>query len=558
MVVGIAEKIGGPRILGKYAIYDQIASGGMATVHYGRLLGPEGFSRTVAIKCLHPQFAQDPDFVAMFLDEARMAARIRHPNVVATLDVVSQEKEIFLVMDYVHGESLWQILRPLLKIGRGVPLPIALRIATDALQGLHAAHEARDDHDVPLHIVHRDVSPQNILLGVDGVARIVDFGVAKAGGRTHATRDGEIKGKIGYLAPEQLNAEPITLQADIHSFAIVLWEMVAGKRLFTGATETDIFAAVMKHQVPLLHRMVAGVPAALDSVIGHAIELRPENRYASARDMCIALGRCGTIAQTMEVADWVQHQLKDRLGPRDRMVSTIEREPLPAPSEGPAVSSGVVSSKSLASRAAREEVENLPSESAHEDATIPATAAPVIDDDLPDATIPATASPFMLGEAYAPFLVDAPPPGEPAPLPDRLDPVAPPPPPSSVSRGILFGAAALFCVMLLGAGWGLRSLLGDSTPVMATNPTLPPLAESAAPSAPASATTAAADPTVDPDVSATAPPSASASHPPPVPTHVRGAGAPHPPWHPSAKPNCNPPYTLDAQGVRVPKRECFH
>src|SRR5437868_956560 len=182
-----------PRMVGRYAIFDEIASGGMATVYLGRLTGSGGFARTVAIKRLHPQFAKDPEFVTMFLDEARLAARIRHPNVVPTLDVVAASGELFHVMEYVQGESLSHLARGLKTRSERVPLRILLRIMNDVLQGLHAAHEARDERGVPLCIVHRDVTPQNVLVGVDGVARLLDFGVAKAAGRAHTTQDGQIK-----------------------------------------------------------------------------------------------------------------------------------------------------------------------------------------------------------------------------------------------------------------------------------------------------------------------------------------------------------------------------
>src|SRR5262245_394878 len=150
----------------------------MATVHLGRLLGPVGFSRTVAIKRLHAQFATDPEFVSMFLDEARLAARIRHPNVVPTLDVVATEGELFVVMEYVHGESLSRLIKEEARNGRRIPPRIAASLISGTLQGLHAAHEARDERGNPLNIVHRDVSPQNILVGSDGIARVLDFGVA--------------------------------------------------------------------------------------------------------------------------------------------------------------------------------------------------------------------------------------------------------------------------------------------------------------------------------------------------------------------------------------------
>src|SRR5271170_1455926 len=163
---------------GRYTIYGKIASGGMASVHFGRQRGGEGFARTVAIKRLHPHLAEDPAFRATLIDEARMAARIHHPNVVPTLDVVTAGGELLVVMEYVRGESLARLLKIERARSRRVPLSIVSAIATGALHGLHAAHEATSDTGAPLDIVHRDVSPQNLLVGVDGLARLIDFGVA--------------------------------------------------------------------------------------------------------------------------------------------------------------------------------------------------------------------------------------------------------------------------------------------------------------------------------------------------------------------------------------------
>ena len=184
-----------PQLVGRYALYDKIAAGGMATVHVGRLLGPIGFARTVAVKRLHAHFAGDPEFVSMFVDEARLAARIHHPNVVATVDVVATEGELLLVMEFIQGESLAHLLNVTRKTGTRIPLELAATMIAGVLHGLHAAHEARGDRGEPLGIVHRDVSPQNVLVGVDGVARVVDFGVAMAADRVQTTRTGQMKGQ---------------------------------------------------------------------------------------------------------------------------------------------------------------------------------------------------------------------------------------------------------------------------------------------------------------------------------------------------------------------------
>ena len=229
-----APVTGPERLIGRYALFGEIASGGMATVHFGRLLGPVGFARTVAVKRLHPQFARDPEFVSMFLDEARVAARIQHPNVVATIDVVALEGELFLVMEYVLGETFSKLLRSARNRGQRVPLRVVTALLAGSLHGLHAAHEAKNEHGEPLGIVHRDVSPQNVIVGIDGVARVLDFGVAKAVGRLQSTREGQLKGKLSYMAPEQIRSGQVDRRTDIYAASIMLWEALVGKRLYDG------------------------------------------------------------------------------------------------------------------------------------------------------------------------------------------------------------------------------------------------------------------------------------------------------------------------------------
>ncbi|MCW5837256.1 MAG: serine/threonine protein kinase, partial [Labilithrix sp.] len=224
--------------VGRYALGAPIARGGMATLHLGRLVGSAGFARTVAIKRLHRHLCADPSFLDAFADEARLAARIRHPNVVPTLDVVSTEAsaaapgELLLVMEYVDGESLSALAR---QAKAPLPPPIVVAIVSEMLHGLHSAHEARSEDGQPLGIVHRDVSPQNVLVGADGVARLVDFGIARATGvrRGSSTGEGDLKGKLAYMAPEQIRREPVTRKTDIFAAGIVLWELLTGRRLFS-------------------------------------------------------------------------------------------------------------------------------------------------------------------------------------------------------------------------------------------------------------------------------------------------------------------------------------
>ncbi|MFO0649244.1 MAG: serine/threonine-protein kinase [Polyangiales bacterium] len=190
------------RRVGRYEILDEIASGGMATVYVARSTGPRGFSRVVALKRLHPHLAAEPDFVRMFLDEARIASGIRHPNVVATLDIDDSE-DLSLVMEYVDGPSLLDVAQAASARGERIPTGVCVRVVLDVLAGLQAAHELVDEDGLPAGVVHRDVSPHNVLLDRAGSARITDFGIARASARLTHTRDGQVKGKLSYMAPSR-------------------------------------------------------------------------------------------------------------------------------------------------------------------------------------------------------------------------------------------------------------------------------------------------------------------------------------------------------------------
>jgi serine/threonine-protein kinase len=300
---------------------DEIAAGGMATVHFGRLLGAAGFSRTVAIKRLHPQFARDPDFVAMFVDEARLAARIRHPNVVPTLDVVATEGELFLVMDYVPGESLSRLQRG--ARGGVIPARIISAIFCGALHGLHAAHEATDEHGAPLGIVHRDMSPQNILVGDDGVARVLDFGVAMAAGRAQVTGPGKVKGKLGYLAPEQIHGH-VTRQSDLFAVSAALWEALTGRRLFVGDDPRQVVAKILLGEITPPTKYAGHLPAGIDAVVMRGLERDPQRRYATAREMAGELESCLGMASSTQVGAWVDSVAHEALVRRATALSGIE------------------------------------------------------------------------------------------------------------------------------------------------------------------------------------------------------------------------------------------
>jgi serine/threonine-protein kinase len=313
--------------VGRYALFNELASGGMAKVHIGRLLGPVGFSRTVAIKRLHPTLSTDRAFVTMFVDEARLAARVRHPNVVPIIDVVQTEDELFLIMDYVQGETVARLMRSARRANHPIPLAIVGGIAVGVLRGLHAAHEARSDTGEPLNLVHRDVSPQNILVGIDGVPRVVDFGIAKASGRLQNTAQGQVKGKIAYMAPEHIAGDDVGREADIYSFGVVLWEMLAGSRLYSGETDVKLLARVLEGDIPRPSTRRPEIHYALDGVIMKALESDPELRYRSARDFAQAIAEVVPIATSEQIGAWVEQIAAPSLRRKEDLLAEVESHP---------------------------------------------------------------------------------------------------------------------------------------------------------------------------------------------------------------------------------------
>jgi serine/threonine-protein kinase len=297
----------------------------MATVYLARLRGQTGFSRLVAMKALHAQYAKEEAFRAMFLDEARLVSRVRHPNVVPTIDVLEAQGELFLVMDYVHGESLSRLLAVAEEREEPVPLGIVRSILIDTLEGLHAAHEATGENGAPLSVVHRDVSPQNILVGVNGVAQVADFGIAKAAGRLSEkfSLHNSVKGKAGYMAPEQLRGKT-DRRADIYAVGVVLWETLVGEKLFTGDSFLEIVTKALDADVPSPSTLRADVSPELDAVVRRAIVHDLPARFSTAREMAVALEKSGTRASHREVGEWVAKIARESLERRGALISKIE------------------------------------------------------------------------------------------------------------------------------------------------------------------------------------------------------------------------------------------
>jgi serine/threonine protein kinase len=310
---------------GRYRLGPELGAGGMATVTFAVATGALGFARPVAIKRIHPGFTDEAGFRQALRAEARIASRIRHPNVVAVLDVIEDGDDVGIVLEYVHGESLSSLLRAASERGHETPLGVATAILADVLHGLHAAHTAVDDGGAPLHVVHRDVSPQNVIVGADGVARVLDFGISKAANRATTTRDGNVKGKMRYMSPEQVGGE-VSPATDVYAAGLVLWEALAGRSPFDD----------VDHAGQLVARVLSGVsippsssrsdvPPALDAIVVRALARLPSERFATAAAMAEALEATGIVAPRSAVASFVDEHVKEVLAARASVVALLER-----------------------------------------------------------------------------------------------------------------------------------------------------------------------------------------------------------------------------------------
>jgi serine/threonine-protein kinase len=271
-----------PQQLGRYSLLAPIGTGGMATVYLARLEGARGFARHVAVKVLHPHLAESEEFVRQFATEAKIAARVRHPNVVPVLDVVEDPDAVYLVMDYVEGDTLSGLIHAAEDAGEPLPASVSLRIVCDALEGLHAAHELRDERGELAGVVHRDFSPHNILVGVDGLARLGDFGVAKILTAMPWTRTGVLKGKVRYMSPEQARGGYVDRRCDVWAAGVMVWELFAGRHLFDQDSEPAILMQIANSRPPALREVCAGVPAAVDEAVAWALQRSADVRCPTA------------------------------------------------------------------------------------------------------------------------------------------------------------------------------------------------------------------------------------------------------------------------------------
>ena len=310
----------GTYFLGRYRVVDEIGVGGMATVHLARMDGEGGFQKWVAIKKVHAHLTQDEHFVNMFLDEARIAAKISHPNVAQVFELGTHEQTYWIAMEYLQGEPVREVMRINEERGQSLAPDLAACVIADAAEGLHAAHELKGKRGEPLNLVHRDVSPHNLFLTYDGQVKVVDFGIAKVSGRLSRTRAGTLKGKLAYMAPEQLRGEEVDRRTDIFALGIVLWELTTGKRLFRMDNEIDTLEKVRLCIVPPPSHGRPDFPTELESIVMRALEKDPARRFQSAKDLSRALHKylmhAGAFVGREELAAYVTGLFTDRIKKR--------------------------------------------------------------------------------------------------------------------------------------------------------------------------------------------------------------------------------------------------
>lgn len=281
----VAEVEPGRILVGRYELIHRLGHGGMASVYLGRAIGTAGFERLVAVKVIHPHLANESEFVEMFLDEARIAAKIHHPNVCETLDLGEDDGLFFMVMEYVEGETLSSLIRQLRKREDRLPVPCALQITADACRGLGAAHALEGNDGQPLNLVHRDVSPHNLLVTMDGRVKVVDFGIMKAAGKRSNTLTGQLRGKLTYMSPEQARGEPVDRRSDIYAMGVVLWELLAGARFYRGETESEILAQVSLGRRQKITDYRDDLPSSVTTVLEKALAESRSDRYETADEM---------------------------------------------------------------------------------------------------------------------------------------------------------------------------------------------------------------------------------------------------------------------------------
>jgi serine/threonine-protein kinase len=321
-------------ILDKYRLIAELGHGGMAEVFLAVVSGPAGFNKLVVVKQIRAELADDPEFLNMFLDEARLAARLSHPNVVQTNEVGHVGNRYFIAMEYLDGQPLNRVLQRFKRDNTALPLAMHIRILIDVLAGLHHAHELADYDGTPLEVVHRDVSPHNVFVTYDGQIKVVDFGIAKAMNSSSETRAGVIKGKVAYMSPEQARGDRVDRRSDVFAVGVMLWEAMTGQRLWKGLTDVAMLHRIIKGEIPSPCTIKADISERMEAVCMKALIPNREERYASAADFQNALEDLLTeMGERVSVRDIGKLVSKTFDQDRVRIKSVIEAQIKKGPSQ---------------------------------------------------------------------------------------------------------------------------------------------------------------------------------------------------------------------------------
>ena len=330
--------------IGRYQLCFELASGGMASVYLARAEGAPGFQKLVALKRIHPHLVAEEDYVRMFLDEAHIASRVTHPNVCSVFDFGHAAGEYFIAMEYLVGEPLSRVHRRVIASAdqRSSPLLPArmARVIAQACEGLHAAHELKDADGVSFHVVHRDVSAENLFVTYDGMTQVVDFGIAHARQRQHQTDAGQVKGTFPYMAPEQMAAAAVDRRVDVWALGVVLWELLTLRRLFLKDTDVNTMYAVLSSEIEPPSAYRSDVPKELDEIVLKSLQRNPDERWQTTREMGTALRRFlakqPELTGPAEVAEWMSELFPDGEAQKRRLMEiarsgakpTIEEPPI--------------------------------------------------------------------------------------------------------------------------------------------------------------------------------------------------------------------------------------
>lgn len=330
-----------PVPFGQYKLLDRLAVGGMAELFLARQSGPDGFEKPVVIKRIRPHLSRQSAFVRMFLNEARLAAQLNHPNIVQIHDLGKVGDSYYIGMEYLFGRDMRRIVPKAEALGIPFPMVYALKIASSVCEGLSYAHQKVDLYGAPLNIVHRDVTPENIFVCFDGTVKVLDFGIAKAANRVEQTRAGELRGKLGYLSPEQCLGKPLDQRSDIFSLGSVLYEWLTGFKLFTGESDVSVMRGIVDGKVYAPSYFRADIPEPVEAILMKALERDRDKRYPTAwhfqQDLDRFLNTYEFTPSSLHLSNFLKQLFLDELEEEQRRLRP--RAPPAAPATQPELES---------------------------------------------------------------------------------------------------------------------------------------------------------------------------------------------------------------------------